>query len=238
MNYKFSNRELILLKALTAIVLLFVIIYGTSYLSNEITKSKNSLFSAVNKVNETKQLLAQIKVLENNKNLEVSANDFLKNLSENNISYEQKGDSTVIPGLSKLDALEIMANIEENNVAINNLSFVELDLLKDEGWNEAAEGCKYIIHVASPFPLKVSNDRESLTPAAKDGTLRVLNAGINDYFDENLKELFKFKQDVNLFFDNVIVNDQNQLIKKNRLELLKMLCKSFDNYFNFSKIEA
>ena len=32
---------------------------------------------------------------------------------------------------------------------------------------------------ASPFPLKVSNDRESLTPAAKDGTLRVLNAGID-----------------------------------------------------------
>jgi nucleoside-diphosphate-sugar epimerase len=28
--------------------------------------------------------------------------------------------------------------LEENNVAINNLSFVKLDLLKDEGWNEAA----------------------------------------------------------------------------------------------------
>ena len=45
--------------------------------------------------------------------------------------------------------------LEENTNAINNLSFVELDLLKDEGWDEAAEGCKYIIHVASPFPLKV-----------------------------------------------------------------------------------
>ena len=49
--------------------------------------------------------------------------------------------------------------LEENNVSTEKLSFVELDLLKDEGWNEAAEGCKYIIHVASPFPLKVSNDR-------------------------------------------------------------------------------
>ena len=123
MNYKFSNRELILLKALTAIVLLFVVIYGTSYLSNEITKSKNSLFSEVNKFNETKQLLAQIKVLENNKRLKVSANDFLKNLSEKNISFEQKGDSTVISGLSKLDALEIMTNIEENNVAIESFTF-------------------------------------------------------------------------------------------------------------------
>ena len=123
MNYKFSNRELILLKALTAIVLLFAVIYGTSYVSNEISKSKDSLFSEVNKFNETKQLLAQIKVLENNKKLKVSANDFLKNLSEKNISFEQKGDSTIISGLSKLDALEIMTNIEENNVAIESFTF-------------------------------------------------------------------------------------------------------------------
>ena len=64
------------------------------------------------------------------------------------------------------------------------------------------------------------------------------NAGKNDNFEENLKELFKFKQDVNLFFDNVKVNDENYLIKKNRLELLNLLCKSFDNFFNFSKIEG
>jgi len=127
MNYKFSNRELLLLKALTAIVLLFAVFYGTSYVSNEITKSKNSLFSEVNKFNETKQLLAQIKVLENSKNLELSADDFLKNLSENNISFEQKGDFTVIPGLSKFDALEIMTNIEENNVAIESFEFTVED---------------------------------------------------------------------------------------------------------------
>ena len=51
-------------------------------------------------------------------------------------------------------------------------------------------------------------------------------------------ELFKFKQDVDLFFDNVKVNDENHLIKKNRLELLNLLCKNFDNFFNFSKIEG
>ena len=46
------------------------------------------------------------------------------------------------------------------------------------------------------------------------------------------------KKEVGEFFDNVIVNDEDTNLKKNRLELLKMLCKSFDNYFNFSKIEA
>ncbi len=64
------------------------------------------------------------------------------------------------------------------------------------------------------------------------------SVGKNDNFEDSLKELFKFKQDVNSFFDNVKVNDENELIKKNRLELLNLLCKSFDNFFNFSKIEG
>ena len=65
-----------------------------------------------------------------------------------------------------------------------------------------------------------------------------VNMEKRDNFEENLKELSKFKQEVNLFFDNVKVNDENELIKKNRLELLNLLCKSFDNFFNFSKIEG
>lgn len=62
--------------------------------------------------------------------------------------------------------------------------------------------------------------------------------GRDEDYDESLKILSSAKIEVNEFFDNVIVNDQEELIKKNRLELLKMLCKSFDNYFNFSKIET
>ena len=46
------------------------------------------------------------------------------------------------------------------------------------------------------------------------------------------------KSEVDDFFENVVVNDKDETIKKNRLELLLMLCKSFENYFNFSKIET
>ena len=67
------------------------------------------------------------------------------------------------------------------------LSFVELDLLKDDGWNEAAKGCRYIFHIASPFPMKVSSNRESLLPVAVDGTLRVLNAGLNAGVEQIIK---------------------------------------------------
>lgn len=65
-----------------------------------------------------------------------------------------------------------------------------------------------------------------------------IEVGKNENFEDSLRELFKFKQDVNSFFENVKVNDENELIKKNRLELLNLLCKNFDNFFNFSKIEG
>lgn len=62
--------------------------------------------------------------------------------------------------------------------------------------------------------------------------------GKSENYEESLKTLALAKNEIDAFFDNVIVNDNDPIIKKNRLELLKMLCKSFENYFNFSKIEA
>ncbi len=64
------------------------------------------------------------------------------------------------------------------------------------------------------------------------------SVGGDENYEQGLKTLSSVKTEVNDFFDNVIVNDEEKTIKKNRLELLKMLCKSFDNYFNFSKIEV
>ena len=64
------------------------------------------------------------------------------------------------------------------------------------------------------------------------------SVGREENYEEILRKLSSSKIEVSEFFENVIVNDDEQIIKKNRLELLKMLCKSFDSYFNFSKIEA
>ena len=64
------------------------------------------------------------------------------------------------------------------------------------------------------------------------------NIGRDGDYEGILKTLSLTRKEVNEFFDNVIVNDQDELIKKNRLELLQMLCKTFDNYLNFSKVEG
>ena len=52
-----------------------------------------------------------------------------------------------------------------------------------------------------------------------------------------LIELASSKKEVTDFFDNVTVNDENDAIRINRLGLLQMLCATFNNYFNFSKID-
>ena len=64
------------------------------------------------------------------------------------------------------------------------------------------------------------------------------NIGREENYEKTLNNLASSKKEVSDFFDNVIVNDKDISIKKNRLELLQMLCKTFDNYLNFSKIES
>ena len=62
------------------------------------------------------------------------------------------------------------------------------------------------------------------------------NVNKDENYEHSLKILASTKKEIFEFFDNVIVNDENEFIKKNRLELLQMVCKAFDNYINFSSI--
>ena len=120
MNYKLSNRELILIKLLAAIGLITIFIYGTSYLTSEVNKSKEYLFIEVNKFNEKKQTLSQIKAQETNKKVILSLDDFLIKLTDMSIQYEQNDNEIVIKGLSSLDALQIITDIETNNADVKS----------------------------------------------------------------------------------------------------------------------
>ena len=60
----------------------------------------------------------------------------------------------------------------------------------------------------------------------------------SESYEETLKILAEAKSTTDNFFDNVIVNDENSDIKKNRLELLQMFCKTYNNFIDFSKVEG
>jgi len=60
----------------------------------------------------------------------------------------------------------------------------------------------------------------------------------SENYEETLSILASAKEPLDAFFDNVQVNDKDKNIKKNRLELLQMFCKTFENFTNFSKLET
>jgi dihydroflavonol-4-reductase len=65
----------------------------------------------------------------------------------------------------------------------SRLTFVELDLEKDSGWDAALKGIDVLVHTASPFPIASPKDENELIRPAVDGTLRALkaakSAGVN-----------------------------------------------------------
>ena len=61
----------------------------------------------------------------------------------------------------------------------NNLEFCELDLLKDNGWDDATKNCEYVLHVASPILTK-NTDPDALIKPAVEGLMRALKSSIKN----------------------------------------------------------
>jgi len=60
----------------------------------------------------------------------------------------------------------------------------------------------------------------------------------DENYEKSLAILAETKKEVFEFFDNVKVNEDNETLRKNRLELINMLCKTFRNYINFKFLKA
>lgn len=78
-------------------------------------------------------------------------------------------------------SLRSMSRADEVRSAVKDpgdgrLTFVELDLMSDTGWDTAVEGCVAVLHTASPFPLDSPKNEDDLIRPAVDGTLRALTA--------------------------------------------------------------
>lgn len=112
-------------------------------------------------------------------------------------------DTILVTGISGFIASQVAANLLDKGYAVrgtarnktkgqrivdalaaggadtSQLELVEADLERDEGWADAVKDCRFIQHIASPFPLDAPNDREALVPAARAGAQRVLEHGFS-----------------------------------------------------------
>ena len=108
------------------------------------------------------------------------------------------------------------SNILENEVAKNNIELSE---------------------IADPGIFKNEIEKK-LFKKIKELKKYFTNLNNDEKYEITLDNLRSAKPIISDFFDNIIVNDEDNTIKKNRLELLQMFCRTFDNYINFSKIES
>lgn len=120
MIYKLSDREKILLKYAGILLLLISFVALTNYVTANLRDSKDELFEKLNNFNQSKQLLAQIKVIKNNADIVLSRDEFLELIINQGLSYKTEGNSILIPNLNDTDALGLLDLIEDNNVQLNN----------------------------------------------------------------------------------------------------------------------
>ncbi|MBE7450941.1 MAG: NAD-dependent epimerase/dehydratase family protein [Kofleriaceae bacterium] len=60
----------------------------------------------------------------------------------------------------------------------DRLELVAADLAADDGWADAARGCRFVLHLASPLPARPPRHEDELIVPARDGALRVLRAAV------------------------------------------------------------
>ena len=79
---------------------------------------------------------------------------------------------------NKAKGQKIVEALAANGSDVSKLELVEADLSSDAGWEDAVQDCRYIQHIASPFPLEAPSDREALVPEARAGAMRVIEHGL------------------------------------------------------------
>jgi dihydroflavonol-4-reductase len=86
-----------------------------------------------------------------------------------------------VRSLSKSDEVRgaVLPHLIDKTKLDSRLTFVELDLEKDAGWDAALKGVDLLMHTASPFPIASPKDENELIRPAVDGTLRALKAAHN-----------------------------------------------------------
>jgi len=72
----------------------------------------------------------------------------------------------------------IIDSLASQGTDTSQLELVEANLESDAGWKAAVKDCRYVQHIASPFPLDAPSNREALVPAARAGAMRVVEQAL------------------------------------------------------------
>lgn len=117
MNYKLSKREQYLLKALGIIGLVAFIIFIETKLIDGISQSKNDLFQSLDRFNQTKQSLAQLKDYEQNIKNAPQAIKFETFLQQEQLNFIKDKNQYALRQLEESAVIKILNYCEEQRMS-------------------------------------------------------------------------------------------------------------------------
>ena len=179
----------------------------------------------------------------NNEFLKKDLADFLMErlkffMKEEKIRYDIIQSSTNSFNLDK--SVVIFGKAQSLNKIINKPNGIDIILCYKRAFNILENELKdkkiQLSNTTDPGIFKTEFEK-NLYKKINELTKYFSNINKDENFDNTLTNLSESKKVVFDFFDNVIVNEEDLAIKKNRLELIQMLCKTFNNYVNFSLID-
>ena len=179
-----------------------------------------------------------------NENLQKELPSFLKDrfkyyLKEKEIRFDIIDASITSFSLNKLfssfEKARSLNKIINNQVGVDITSSYKRasNILDSEMKNHEVE----ITNTTDPSNFKTDFEKNLYN---KINEIKKYYLAINndENYEQSLSILAGAKKEVFEFFDNVKVNEENEILRKNRLELINMLCKTFQNFINFGLIKT
>jgi len=79
---------------------------------------------------------------------------------------------------NKMKGELVVETLAACGIDTSNLELFEADLGEDAGWKDAVKDCRFVQHIASPFPLEAPANREALVADARGGAMRVVEQAL------------------------------------------------------------
>ena len=179
-----------------------------------------------------------------NKNLLKELNEFLKDrfkyyLKEKEIRYDIIDATVSSLSLNRLfssyEKARCLNKVINNQIGINITSSFKRasNILETEMKNNQIE----IDNTTDPGIFKTDYEK-NLYKKVNEIKKYYSSIDNNENYEKSLSILADARKEVFEFFDNVKVNEENETLRKNRLELINMLCKTFQNFINFELLKA
>ena len=179
-----------------------------------------------------------------NKNFKKELDDFLKDRFKYYLKEKEIRHDIIEAIISSFSLNKLFSSFEKArclNKIINNQTGIDItasfkrasNILENEMKNNKVE----IDNTTDPGIFK-SDFEKNLYKKVNEIKKYYSTINNDENYEKSLSILAEARKEVFEFFDNVKVNEENETLRKNRLELINMLCKTFQNFINFQLLKT